>query len=471
MKKVLTLLAVLLVLSISMAAFRDIPKGHWAESFVTRLEEAGIATGFPDGTYRGDEAITRYQIAVFLVRTLDYVFQTTDSKLDSLKVKIEGNVASQINALKTVVDNAMVMVKTNSKDIETLQFLVKELQEKLEKGEVETTSLNEELQNLFIALEDAKLVLDLHDQDIIKLYDLVNSIQDKFIYTDEDGNQQEIDLVALKSDIQTISEILNGLAAQLGDVDYLLRKQIADLNKNLTAQISELNSKTDGKVDKEELETIKSRVELLEEYANMIYDLLGTKVSSDEFESALADLDSRLSELETQVLNIQNTLDTGLPAIRDMVYELYNNLTALEERVTTYTDVRVDELIETIEALKDANELMAAKIEQLEEKVDGNYTILNDAIMGIYEELNTNNEKVELLSERVNLLENQVVSLGQVVEEVKADKSEVEEVNEKLEELKVEKSADVKRLEQMAQWGIGLGIVGIIIGIFGWFRP
>lgn len=429
MKKVLTLLAVLLVLSISMAAFRDIPKGHWAESFVTRLEEAGIATGFPDGTYRGDEAITRYQIAVFLVRTLDYVFQTVDSNLENLKATLEDSTNEKLDALK--------------QDIEQLQ----------------------------IALEDVKLVLDLHDQDIIKLYDLVNSIQDKFIYTDEDGNQQEIDLVALKSDIQTISEILNGLAAQLGDVDYLLRKQIADLNKNLTAQISELNSKTDGKVDKEELETLRSRVELLEEYANMIYDLLGTKVSSDEFESALADLDSRLSELETQVLNIQNTLDTGLPAIRDMVYELYNNLTALEERVTTYTDVRVDELIETIEALKDANELMAAKIEQLEEKVDGNYTILNDAIMGIYEELNTNNEKVELLSERVNLLENQVVSLGQVVEEVKADKSEVEEVNKKLEELKVEKSTDVKRLEQMAQWGIGLGIVGIIIGIVGWFRP
>ncbi len=440
MKKVLTLLAVLLVLSISMAAFRDIPKGHWAESFVTRLEEAGIATGFPDGTYRGDEAVTRYQIAVFLVRTLDYVFQTVDSNLQNLKAKLENSTNEKLDAVK--------------QDIEQLQ----------------------------IALEDAKVVLDLHDQDIIKLYDLVNSIQDKFIYTDEDGNQQEIDLVALKNDIQTISEILNGLAAQLGDVDYLLRKQISDTTKDLQAKIdginktvedmktqlaamqeahesvetrlneldeaiansyttlsdaimgiqeelntsnSELKELLETKVDKEAFASLVSRVELLEEYVNMIYDVLGTKVSSEEFETVMTELDDRLSELETKVLNIQSTIDTGLPAIRDMVYELSSNLAALEERVTTYTDVKVEAVEET----------------------------------------------VDTLTERVNLLENQVVSLGQVVEEVKADKSEVEEVNKKLEELKVEKSVDVKRLEKMAQWGIGLGIIGIIIGLVGWFRP
>jgi DNA repair exonuclease SbcCD ATPase subunit len=440
MKKVLTLVAVLLVLSISMAAFRDIPKGHWAESFVTRLEEAGIATGFPDGTYRGDEAITRYQIAVFLVRTLDYVFQTVDSNLQNLKATLENTTNEKLDAVK--------------QDIEQLQ----------------------------IELEDAKVVLDLHDQDIIKLYDLVNSIQDKFIYTDEDGNQQEIDLVALKNDVQTISEILNGLAAQLGDVDYLLRKQISDTTKDLQSKIdainktvediknqlaglqeahelvqarlneldeavansyttlsdaimglqeelntsnSELKELLETKADKEAFASLVSRVELLEEYVNMIYDVLGTKVSSEEFEATTTELDNRLSELETKVLNIQSTIDTGLPAIRDMVYELSSNLAALEERVTTYTDVRVEAV----------------------------------------------QENLDVLAERVNLLENQAVSLEQIVKEVKADKSEVEEVNKKLEELKAEKSEDVKRLEQLAQWGIGLGIIGVIIGIIGWFRP
>jgi len=131
-------------------SFQRYSKGTLGRIIVTRLEEAGIATGFPDGTYRGDEAITRYQIAVFLVRTLDYVFQTVDSNLQNLKATLESTTSEKLDAVK--------------QDIEQLQ----------------------------IELEDAKVVLDLHDQDIIKLYDLVNSIQDKFIYTDEDGNQQEI---------------------------------------------------------------------------------------------------------------------------------------------------------------------------------------------------------------------------------------------------------------------------------------
>lgn len=84
MKKLLTLLTVLLLVTLSMAAFRDIPKGHWAESYVQKLEEIGIVTGFPDGTYRGDESITRYQIAIFLVRTLDYVEQIISDKVNKL---------------------------------------------------------------------------------------------------------------------------------------------------------------------------------------------------------------------------------------------------------------------------------------------------------------------------------------------------------------------------------------------------
>lgn len=81
MKKALLVVLTLLSISVlSLAAFRDVPKGHWAEGYVQKLEEIGVVTGFPDGTYRGDEAITRYQIALYIVRTLDYVDQLLDEK-------------------------------------------------------------------------------------------------------------------------------------------------------------------------------------------------------------------------------------------------------------------------------------------------------------------------------------------------------------------------------------------------------
>lgn len=84
------------------------------------------------------------------------------------------------------------------------------------------------------------MTLDLHDQDIIQLYDLINNINDKFIYTDEEGNQQEISLVELKDTVDTLNDILNGLAGTVGDIDYTLRKQIDTLRTELTAEDEEL---------------------------------------------------------------------------------------------------------------------------------------------------------------------------------------------------------------------------------------
>ncbi|MFO3797176.1 MAG: S-layer homology domain-containing protein [Anaerolineales bacterium] len=42
--------------------------GHWAKNWIEALRTAGITGGFPDGTYRPEEAVTRGQMAVFLVK-------------------------------------------------------------------------------------------------------------------------------------------------------------------------------------------------------------------------------------------------------------------------------------------------------------------------------------------------------------------------------------------------------------------
>ncbi len=42
--------------------------GHWAEDWIEALKAAGITTGYPDGTYRPNDPVTRAQMAVFLLR-------------------------------------------------------------------------------------------------------------------------------------------------------------------------------------------------------------------------------------------------------------------------------------------------------------------------------------------------------------------------------------------------------------------
>lgn len=45
--------------------FRDVPLQHWAYDAVNELAALGIIIGYPDGTFRGGSAMTRYELATF----------------------------------------------------------------------------------------------------------------------------------------------------------------------------------------------------------------------------------------------------------------------------------------------------------------------------------------------------------------------------------------------------------------------
>jgi hypothetical protein len=53
--------------------FADVPSGHWAYDAVNQLAQRGIFTGYPDGTFSGKRALTRYEFAVALQRMLQEV--------------------------------------------------------------------------------------------------------------------------------------------------------------------------------------------------------------------------------------------------------------------------------------------------------------------------------------------------------------------------------------------------------------
>jgi hypothetical protein len=53
--------------------FADVPTGHWAYDAVQQLAQRGIFTGYPDGTFQGRRALTRYEFAVALQRMLQEV--------------------------------------------------------------------------------------------------------------------------------------------------------------------------------------------------------------------------------------------------------------------------------------------------------------------------------------------------------------------------------------------------------------
>ena len=51
-------------------AFPDVPKEHWAYSYVKSLADRGLLEGYPDGEFKGDRSMTRYEFAAIIYRAL-----------------------------------------------------------------------------------------------------------------------------------------------------------------------------------------------------------------------------------------------------------------------------------------------------------------------------------------------------------------------------------------------------------------
>jgi len=87
MKKFLLTILVALVAGgmVSAQSFPDIPMGHWAGDAVEEIADLGIVIGFPDGTFRGNEAFTRYQSALVISRLLAVIDANMEAELGALR--------------------------------------------------------------------------------------------------------------------------------------------------------------------------------------------------------------------------------------------------------------------------------------------------------------------------------------------------------------------------------------------------
>ena len=88
MKKYAVIAAIVAVAALAAPAFSatnpfmDVPMNHWAYDAIGQLAAHGILSGYPDGTYKGQQQTTRYELASALARALAVVDMTKASKQD-----------------------------------------------------------------------------------------------------------------------------------------------------------------------------------------------------------------------------------------------------------------------------------------------------------------------------------------------------------------------------------------------------
>lgn len=75
MKKVffIVLISFFICTYLNAATLKDVPPSHWGYEAVNFLVENGILSGMPDGTFKGNDFTTRYQTAVSIYRTIQYM--------------------------------------------------------------------------------------------------------------------------------------------------------------------------------------------------------------------------------------------------------------------------------------------------------------------------------------------------------------------------------------------------------------
>ena len=110
MKKLVALVAVAALVAFAAPAlaanpFMDVPMNSWAYEAVSQLAASGIVSGYPDGTYKGNQPMTRYEMASVVARALATVDMNKASKQDvEMLKKLVVEFKDELDALGVKVD-------------------------------------------------------------------------------------------------------------------------------------------------------------------------------------------------------------------------------------------------------------------------------------------------------------------------------------------------------------------------------
>ena len=105
----------------------DVPPDHWAYQAVKKLVSQGYLGLYPDDTFRGDQPVDRYTLAVLVARL------------------VEGSVAGKITLTKDDTDMLRRLTAEFRAELVTLAARVKKLEEALAQFEQKQTAMADEL--------------------------------------------------------------------------------------------------------------------------------------------------------------------------------------------------------------------------------------------------------------------------------------------------------------------------------------
>ena len=375
-KKVLAiLLSAVMVFSFMIPAFAetpysDVPDYHWAVNAVNMLTSLGIIQGYPDGTYKGQDSATRYELALMVARLLDYMEQQVSEKLTEVETRIGNDILSNPpvvsvagideNALEqSIVDKISAMNEEQWNEFDKkLTYLfndVKDIYARLETLEgssaaaqqSELAALSLEFAKMKTAVEELQNRPTVSSSDIARLENMITNLT--LVKADDEEVNREI--AALRESLMS-----NGVEYI---ADPTLKNDIMVLSNKLFA----LEAKVDEnpKVVTNEITTVE-------------------KITDPEIASQLAELNAKIAALENMPVVSGTVTD---PTLRNDIMILSNQIRSLEAKVNENSNLKND-----VVALSDKVKSLEAKLNIAPEVVNNVEQIIDPSIAGDVSALN-----------------------------------------------------------------------------------
>jgi len=288
----ITLLTAALVGGFALAqTFPDIPANHWAGDAVEEIADLGIVIGFPDGTFRGNEAFTRYQAALVVSRLLAVVDANMDAELSGLRAAMQdlaSDVAAQgvrLSAAESAIAGISDDVAANSGRIGALEDALAGLEAAMADSAV-LRDLQNQIASQRVAIDTAQAQAEAAAARADAAYDL--ALQG---LAEADANAS--DIAALNRALQILSDRVDAMGAPVAMPD--------------TFDPSGLQAGIDRNAG--DIANIREFVILLRRDQVALRDRVAALEAADAATAeAISDLDARVTTLERTALQISGSI-------------------------------------------------------------------------------------------------------------------------------------------------------------------
>ena len=281
------LAAMLMSGAFAQESFPDIPEGHWAGEAVDRIADLNIVIGFPDGTFRGNEAFTRYQAALVISRMLDVINENIEAAL----AMTNEDVASLRNAVQEL-----------SSDVAAQGT-------RLSAAEGAIAGLSDDVTGQAARLDDLESAIADIDTEVdpAVLQDLQNQISSQRVAADT-AQATADQALARANAAGSLAEANAEEIAALNDLIQLLGDQI----EGFDVEIPEFDTTDlEGRIARNEgdIANIREFVILLRRDQVALRDRVSALEASDEQQAAdIADLQERVTAIEENPLGLSGTI-------------------------------------------------------------------------------------------------------------------------------------------------------------------